>query len=112
MIGTTIENNALLIKHVSTSKSLGVHINQSLSWECHINEIFKKIASGISVIKRIRYFLPFEMRLNIYNVLVQPNFDYYDGVWGNCSKNLSSKLQKLQNCAAHVLTFSDLVYCG
>ena len=112
MIGTTIENNALLIKQVSTSKSLGVHIDQSLSWECHIYEIFKKTASGISVIKRIRYFLPFEMRLNIYNFLVQPNFDYYDGVWGNCSKNLSSKLQKLQNCAAHVLTFSDLVYCG
>ena len=28
-------------------------------------------------------------------------------VWGNCSKNLSSTLQKLQNRAARVLTFSN-----
>ena len=28
-------------------------------------------------------------------------------VWGNCSKNLCSKLQKLQNRASRVLTFSN-----
>ena len=62
---------------------------------------------AISAIKRIRYFLSFEILLNVYNSLVKPHFDYCDGVWGNCSKNLSSKSQKLQNCAAHVLTFSN-----
>ena len=92
---------------VSTSKSLCVHIDGNLSWECHINEISKEIASGVSAIKRIRYFLSFEILLNIYNSLVKPHFDYCDGVWGNCSKKLSSKSQKLQNCAAHVLTFSN-----
>ena len=61
----------------------------------------------MSVIKRIRYFLPFEILLNVYNSLVQPHFDYCNVVWGNCSKNLSSKLQKLQNRAARVLTFSN-----
>ena len=62
---------------------------------------------AISAIKRIRYFLSFEILLNVYNSLVKPHFDYCDGVWGNCSKNLSSKSQKLQNCTAHVLTFSN-----
>ena len=102
-----IEINKFPIKHVSTSKSLGVHIDGNLSWECHINEISKKIASGISAIKRIRYFLPFEILLNVYSSLVQPHFDYCNVVWGNCSKNLSCKLQKLQNRAARVLTFSN-----
>ena len=106
MIGTTIEKDALPIKQVSTSKSLGVHIGRNLSWECHINEISKKIASGISAIKHIRYFLPFEIVLNVYNSLVKSHFDYCDVVWGNCSKNLSSKLQKLQNRASLVLTLS------
>ena len=77
-----IEINKVPIKHVSTSKSLDVHIDGNLSWECHISEISKKVASGISTIKRIRYFLPFEILLNVYNSLVQPH----------CSKNLSSKL--------------------
>ena len=52
-------------------------------------------------------FSPFEILLNVYNSLVQPHFDYCNVVWGNCSKNLSSKLQKLQNRAARVLTFSN-----
>lgn len=102
-----IEINKFPVKQVSTTKSLGVHIDGNLSWESHINEISKKIASGISAIKRIRYFLPFEILLNVYNSLVQPHFDYCNVVWGNCSKNLSSKLQKLQNRASRVLTFSN-----
>ena len=89
------------------TKQIGVHIHGNLSWECHINEISKKIASDISVIKRIRYFLPFEILLNVCNSLIQPHLDYCNVVWGNCSTNLSSKLQKLQNRAALILTFSN-----
>ena len=36
-----IEINKFPIKHASTSKSLGVHIDGNLSWECYINEISK-----------------------------------------------------------------------
>ena len=54
----------------------------------------------------IRYSLHFQTLLNVYNSLVQPHFDYCNVVWGNCSKNLSCKLQKLQSRAARVLTFS------
>ena len=60
-----IEINQFPIKEVSTSKSLSVHIDGNLSWEVHINEIAKMIASGISVIKCNRYFFPFEILLNV-----------------------------------------------
>ena len=39
--------------------------------------------------------------------LVQPHFDYCDSVWGNCTKALANKLQKLQNRAARILTHSN-----
>ena len=51
--------NQFPIKEVSTVKSLGVHIDENLTWECHINELSKKIASGISAIKRIRCSVPY-----------------------------------------------------
>jgi len=35
--------NQFPIKQVSTVKSLGVHIDESLTWECHIDELAKKI---------------------------------------------------------------------
>ena len=43
----------------------------------------------------------------IYNALVQPHFDFCSIVWGNCSKTLSERLQKLQNRAARILTSSS-----
>ena len=79
----------------------------NLPWESLINDISKKIASRTSAIKRIRYSLPLEILLNVNHSLIQPHFDYCNTVWGNCSENLSSNLQKLQNRAARVLTFSN-----
>ena len=51
--------------------------------------------------------MPQSTLLNIYNSLVQSHFDYCSLVWGNCGKTSSSKLQKLQNRAARVITSSS-----
>jgi hypothetical protein len=67
----------------------------------------KRIASGIGAIKRLRSFVSLEKLHVIYQVLIQPHFDYCNVVWGNCGKPLSNKLQKLQNRAMRVLTFSN-----
>ena len=82
-------------------------IKLNLNWEFQIKEISKKIASGVSAIKRIRDFVPREILLTVYNSLIQPHFDYCSVVWGCCSKGLSQKLQKLQNRAACIITFSN-----
>ena len=42
----------------------------------------------------------------IYNALIQSQLVYCNIVWGNCEKTLFDRLQKLQNRAARVLTFS------
>ena len=57
-VNPTANINQFPIKRVSTVRSLGVHIDENLTWECHINELSKKIASGITAIKRIRYSVP------------------------------------------------------
>ena len=41
------------------------------------------------------------------NSIIRPHFNYCNTVWGNCGITLRNKLQKLQNRAARVLTFSD-----
>ena len=103
IISARLEKNLFVL----TVKSWGVHIDENLTWECHINELSKKIASGISTIKRIRYLVPYKTLLSVYNLLVQPHLDYCSSVWGSCSKTLSQKLQKLQNQAARVIIFSN-----
>ena len=98
--------NGTPIDEVTSAKSLGVLIDSNLSWDEHINKITKKIAQGIGAIKRVRDFLPRTTLHTIYNALVQPHFDYCNVVWGNCGATLHDKLQKLQNRAARVLTYS------
>ena len=40
---------------------------------------------------------------------MRPHFDYCSVVWGDRNLTLSNKLQKLQNRAARILTFSSYV---
>ena len=91
------------VKQVSSTKSLGVHIDQNMNWECHIQNICKKIASGLGAIKRIRHLIPFNILINVYDSQVQSHFNYCSVVWGNSGSGLSEKLQKLQNPAARIL---------
>ena len=46
------------ITHVTSTKSLGIHIDQTISWYFHAENLCKKIPSGIGALKRVRYFVP------------------------------------------------------
>ena len=50
--------NRTLINQVSTSKYLGVTIDENLTWDDHIDKVAKKIASSIAALKRVRQFVP------------------------------------------------------
>ena len=96
-----------LIIHVTSTKSLCVHIDQTLSWNIHVENLCKKIASGVGALKRVRSFIPHETLRSIFMSLVQPHFDYCNSVWGCCIKTQASKLQKLQNRAVRILAYSN-----
>ena len=92
------------VSQVTTAKSLGVTIDNKLDWRSHIDKLTRKVASGTGAIKRIRHLVPQATLLLIYQALIQPHFDYFNFVWGNCGITLQNKVQKLQNRAARVLT--------
>ena len=84
------------IEEFPSVKSLGIYIDENLTWHSHIDKLCKKIASAIGAIKRVKPFVPQSTLLNIYNSLTQSHFDYCSLVWGNCGETLSNKLQKLK----------------
>ena len=62
---------------------------------------------GVLWISRDRFLeILFQRLLSIVYTTLSFNLDYSDIVWGNCGKTLFDRLQKLQNRAARVLTFS------
>ena len=45
------------IERVNSSKSLGLKIDENLTWKRHIDEISKKVSAAISALKRIRSYI-------------------------------------------------------
>ena len=96
-----IENKQ--IKQVYEYKTLGVKIDQHLSWKDNTDEICKKVTAGISAIRRIRPFVDQDTLILIYNAIVRPYLDYCSEVWDVFGEAQSKRLQKLQNGAARII---------
>ena len=111
-LATTIDHSLTLqikgheIEGVPRTKSLGVYIDQNLSWSKHVNETAKIVSSGIGALKRLRPFICEDTAMLLYRALIEPYFDYCCPVWGGISNELADKLQKLQNRAIRVITKS------
>jgi hypothetical protein len=99
--------NGTAIKRVKSFQCLGVYVDEFLTWESHIENISKKVAKGLGVLRRLQSFVPKSILITIYNSLIVPHLDYCSSVWGSVGKGLSNKIQKLQNRAARIITHSS-----
>ena len=86
---------------VQSIKYRAVHIDNTLDWRKHTQEVSKKISRSLGLIKYAKRFLPLESLKNLYTDLVDPHFRYYCAVWGVCE---IQELQMLQNRAARIIT--------
>ena len=91
------------IKQVYECKTLGVTVDQHLSWKSNTENICRKICAGISAIRRIKLYVDKQTLISIYNAIVRPYFDYCCEVWDVFGVTQSKRLQKLQNRAARVI---------
>lgn len=92
------------IKRVNHSKTLGVVVDEQLSWKKQIDNVVTKVSKGIGMMRRMKKFVPKSTLVRVYNAIILPHFDYCSLVWDNCSDYLIEKLQKFQNRAARVIT--------
>ena len=97
-----IENKP--IKQVYDCKTLGVTVDQHLSWKNNTETICKKITSGISALRQIKEFVEKHTLVSVYNYIVRPYFTYNCcEVWDVFGETQSKHLQKLQNRAARII---------
>ena len=92
------------INSVTSFKYLGVMLSSTFTWSDHVEYISSKVNKNLGLLRRIKYYLPYDARLLFYNSLVLPIFDYADLVWGDKDKiSLMNELQILQNKAAKLI---------
>ena len=85
-------------------KYLGVIIDSELNFRSHLHVIETKIAKGVGLLSRLRYFFPTSTLLLLYYALVHPHLVYGLPLWGCTFPSYLQKLQILQNKALRLVS--------
>ena len=91
---------------VGSTRFLGVHIDNRLTWKKHISYISGKVSRGIGVIVRARRVLNSDALLTLYYSFIYPFFTYCNHVWGSAYATSLQPLLLLQKRSVRIITFS------
>ena len=81
------------IEYVNFFNFLGLTIDSRLTWENHTINMSNKCLRIIGTLNRIKYFVPLNIRIMLYNTLILPHLNYCVTAWGyQCNRII--KLQK------------------
>lgn len=95
------------IETVTNEKVLGIQIDNTLSWKAQIKKVRKTILYKLSVLRRIRKYLPTTTRALFYQYYIKPHIEYCCSIWGHCSQKDSNTITKLQKQAARLVLDVD-----
>ena len=103
----SIKINDISIEEVDLTKLLGITISNTLSWDRQVGQVKKCASYRLSLLRKIRKYLPFETRILFYNYYVKPTIEYCSSIWGNCSKHNTLQVIKIQKKAARLILDVD-----
>ena len=85
-------------------KNLGVTMDSELSWQPHINNIIKRCFGILIGLMHIRHIIPLELLPRIVDSLVLSHVRYCASVYGSANRTNVTKLQKVINFSARVIS--------
>ena len=92
------------IENVSTTKYLGVNIQDNMQWESHIDSISKKASKTLGFIRHNLKIGNKKTKETAYKALVRPLLEYAAPVWDPYTANEIEALEKIQRRAARWVT--------
>jgi hypothetical protein len=95
--------NGIDLQRVTSTKFLGIRIDEKLSWKSHINDVASKISKNIGIINRLKKFLPSHVLLTLYNCFVLPYLSYSVLTWGGLPTQCN-RLLTLQKRAVRIIS--------
>ena len=91
------------IKSTSSVKLLGVHIDDKLNFNHHINKLCKSAGNQLNALTRLKSFLGLKERVVLVNSFIYSNFDYCPLVWMFSHKKSLNKTESLHKRALRFL---------
>ena len=85
------------ISEVDEIKFLGIPIPKDLKFTGHYNNVINKMKSGLAALNMIKSVLPTRTKLQIFNSLIKPHYEYCSIIWSTkINKKQTQKIIKLQ----------------
>ena len=84
-------------------KLLGIHLDNRLNFNLHINTICKSASNQLNALVRLKKFLSFEQKKVLVNSFIFYNFDNCPLVWFISFSKSLKKIEKLQTPALRFL---------
>ena len=99
-----------VVKRVNSYKILGIHVTNDLSWNKHIDYVFKKAKKRLYALRLLaRSKVPAEDLIAIYCPLVRSILEYGSPVWAALPEYLSDVVEGVQRKALRIV-FPGLAY--
>ena len=107
--------NGLLFPLSKQVRLLGVNIDNSLKFDAHIKELFRKVNQKVHAFGRLRPFLGEQKAMLLFNSVIMSNFSYCCLIWLFCSKGANNEITRTHKRALRSLygdyesTFEELL---
>lgn len=92
-------NEHFTIKKTSTSKYLGLILDEHLKFDEHCKQLETKLSSCAGMLWKLRNKLPTYVKKKIYQTLFESHLLYMNIIWGTACDNIIKPLQSIQNRA-------------
>ena len=73
-----------------------MYVDERLNWDKHVQEITSKLSKNIGILTKLKFTLPRNTLLMLYNSLILPYLTYCNTVWANCSATRLNSVLVLQ----------------
>ena len=80
-------NDVLPITIVKNAKYLGVTFDESLSFDCHIKNLIKKLSRSVGILAKVKPFLNTKALLNLYYAIFHSHQQYGLITWSSTFKS-------------------------
>ena len=85
--------DGVYIEIVDEFNFLGLTLDTNLNWSKHTEKISNKCSKTIGVLNRLKYVLPLDIKVLLYNTLISSHINYCIMIW-EYQRNRVSRIQK------------------
>ncbi len=84
-----LQLNGTMLECVHTYRQLGIHLNDRMNWDDHVNQTITKANKKLNIIWKLNRELPRYETENVYTTYIRPQLEYCCLVYQSCTTGLT-----------------------